>query len=382
MKYLFKENTVDCQSAKYILCKNQIGKGSYSSVFECKNSITGRHYAAKKYSKKLMYGLEVMIRNEFEVLKSVSMTNSNILSLIDYFETDYSIYLVTDLAKGGDLFDRVVHHPRKRLSEVDAREITHSLVSAVAYLHSNSIVHRDIKAENLLFQTGDSNSILVADFGLARILHPYEKLYDVSGTLSYMAPEIFDRYPGYDYSVDIWAIGVALYFMLCGYFPFDCEDDEGTRNAIKNRLYLFYPPAYWTDISTEAKDFILSCFEMAPEKRPKAATLLQHPYLISTELKLSDSVEDLLSDTSRFSLYKDEIRRILAGTSTSSSDSFSTSKSSCSTLVERGRLESMKAGASSFGDLCLTPECVSAFTSPLISPALSRNNSVEDFLKV
>ncbi|EGW31615.1 uncharacterized protein SPAPADRAFT_62225 [Spathaspora passalidarum NRRL Y-27907] len=379
MKNLFQSNIHDCCKAKYVLCKNEIGNGSYSSVFECKNSITGRHYAAKKYSKKLMLGLESMVRNEFKVLKQVSMTSSNILSLIDYFETDDSIYLVTDLAMGGDLFDKIVHSPHERLNEDDTREITYSLVSAISYLHSNSIIHRDIKAENLLFQTPNSNSILVGDFGLARILPPKEKLFDVSGTLSYMAPEILNRTMGYTDAVDIWAIGVAVYFMLGGYLPFDCDSDKETKHAIKNRLYLFEPREYWTGISSPAKDFIRSCFDMDPQTRPKASSLLQHPFLLSSSLKMSDSVENLLHTST--SPYKDQIRLILEENPNSSSHS-STSRSSCSTLLERARLESFTEGASSLGDMCLSPECVSTFTSPLSSPSVSRTSSFDDLIKM
>ena len=223
-------------NTSYILSKKPLGDGSYSVVFECKNSTTGRHYAAKKYSKRLMYGNETMLKNEFEILKQVSLSHVNILSLIDYFETEDNLYLITDLARGGDLWNKV--SAEGRLDEDTVKRILKQLVKSVEFLHCHNIVHHDIKAENIFFLSSDHKNILLGDFGLARILNSNEKMHDVSGTLSYMAPEMFDREQGYSFPIDIWAIGVVAYFMLGGYMPFDCDDDEETKDAIKNRKYL------------------------------------------------------------------------------------------------------------------------------------------------
>jgi len=280
-------------NTSYILSKKPLGDGSYSVVFECKNSTTGRHYAAKKYSKRLMYGNETMLKNEFEILKQVSLSHVNILSLIDYFETEDNLYLITDLARGGDLWNKV--SAEGRLDEDTVKRILKQLVKSVEFLHCHNIVHHDIKAENIFFISSDHKNILLGDFGLARILNSNEKMHDVSGTLSYMAPEMFDREQGYSFPIDIWAIGVVAYFMLGGYMPFDCDDDEETKDAIKNRKYLFEPEDYWTDLSSDAREFISSCLQLDPSKRPKAEQLLYHPFLktkTSSFLRLSQKDQD------------------------------------------------------------------------------------------
>lgn len=267
------------EPCKYVLCKKMLGDGSFSTVYECKNLATGLHYAVKLYSKKMVYGLEDMLQNEFQILKTVSMTHANILTLIDYFETKDTLYLVTDLALGGELYDRIINHPNGKLDEPEVSKITSSIVSTLHYLHLNHIVHRDLKAENLLFQSKKKNSnILLADFGLARILKNKETLHDSSGTLSYMAPEMFTR-DGHSFPVDIWALGVLVYFMLCGYMPFDCDNDDETKQTIMKNDYVFDPPEYWDHISDDAKDFVSSCFTLDPKTRHTAHDLLRHPFV-------------------------------------------------------------------------------------------------------
>lgn len=171
-------------------------------------------------------GAYQQVRNEIAVLKKVSMGHQNILTLVDYFETmnnrmcfvfspavsnwslcplplDYqliliiartSVYLVTDLALGGELFDRICR--KGSYYESDAADLIRAVLSAVAYLHDHGIVHRDLKPENLLFRTPEDNAdLLIADFGLSRIMdeEQFHVLTTTCGTPGYMAPEIFKK---------------------------------------------------------------------------------------------------------------------------------------------------------------------------------------------
>ena len=178
-------------------------------VKECVHIDTGRYYAAKVINKRLMAGREHMVsgtldsircrltvasqvRNEIAVLKKVSMGHQNILTLVDYFETMNNLYLVTDLALGGELFDRICR--KGHYYESDAADLIRATLSAVAYLHDHGIVHRDLKPENLLFRTPEDNAdLLIADFGLSRIMdeEQFHVLTTTCGTPGYMAPEIF-----------------------------------------------------------------------------------------------------------------------------------------------------------------------------------------------
>lgn len=195
-----------------------LGAGSYSVVKECVHITTGRYYAAKVINKRLMTGREHMVRNEIAVLKRVSLGHRHVLTLVDYFETNNNcmsscpsffsptsevtlltlfpppVYLVTDLALGGELLDRICR--KGSYYESDAIELIRSTLSAVAYLHDHGIVHRDLKPENLLFRTPDDGSdLLIADFGLSRIIDEerFHVLTTTCGTPGYMAPEIFRK---------------------------------------------------------------------------------------------------------------------------------------------------------------------------------------------
>ncbi|KFZ11649.1 hypothetical protein V502_07467, partial [Pseudogymnoascus sp. VKM F-4520 (FW-2644)] len=256
-----------------------LGAGSYSVVKECVHIDTGRYYAAKVINKRLMAGREHMVRNEIAVLKRVSMGHRNILTLVDYFETQNNLYLVTDLALGGELFDRICR--KGNYYESDAASLILATLSAVAYLHAHGIVHRDLKPENLLFRTPEDNAdLLIADFGLSRIMDDehFHVLTTTCGTPGYMAPEIFKK-AGHGKPVDVWAIGVITYFLLCGYTPFDRDSNLEEMQAILIADYRFEPPAFWRGVSDSAKDFVSRCLTVDPSARPTAQEALAHPFL-------------------------------------------------------------------------------------------------------
>ncbi|KIW61004.1 hypothetical protein PV05_01175 [Exophiala xenobiotica] len=256
-----------------------LGAGSYSVVKECVHIDTGRYYAAKVINKRLMAGREHMVRNEIAVLKRVSVGHRNILTLVDYFETMNNLYLVTDLALGGELFDRICR--KGSYYESDAADLIRATLSAVAYLHDHGIVHRDLKPENLLFRTPEDNAdLLIADFGLSRIMdeEQFHVLTTTCGTPGYMAPEIFKK-TGHGKPVDIWAIGVITYFLLCGYTPFDRDSNLEEMQAILAADYSFTPVEYWRNVSDAARDFINRCLTIDPRARMTAHQALQHPWI-------------------------------------------------------------------------------------------------------
>lgn len=207
------------------------------------------------------------------------MGHQNILTLVDYFETMNNLYLVTDLALGGELFDRICR--KGSYYESDAAELIRATLSAVAYLHDHGIVHRDLKPENLLFRTPEDNTdLLIADFGLSRIMdeEQFHVLTTTCGTPGYMAPEIFKKV-GHGKPVDVWALGVITYFLLSGYTPFDRRSDFEEMQAILSAEYRFEPAEYWRGVSEDAKDFIRRCLTIDPNRRMTAHEALQHPFV-------------------------------------------------------------------------------------------------------
>ena len=137
--------------------------------------------------------------------------------LTQIFETKKCLYLITEYAGGGELFDHIVNN--KRLEEREASRILQQILNAVEYLHKLGIVHRDLKPENLLL---DSNSnIKVVDFGLSNINAKGEQLRTACGSPCYAAPEMVTAKPYNGLKTDIWSCGIILYAMCCGYLPFD-----------------------------------------------------------------------------------------------------------------------------------------------------------------
>lgn len=220
------------------------------------------------------------------------MGHQNILTLVDYFETMNNLYLVTDLALGGELFDRICR--KGSYYESDAADLIRATLSAVAYLHDHGIVHRDLKPENLLFRTPEDNAdLLIADFGLSRIMdeEQFHVLTTTCGTPGYMAPEIFKK-TGHGKPVDIWAMGVITYFLLCGYTPFDRDTDFEEMQAILNADYSFQPADYWRGVSSHAKDFIRRCLTVDPNRRMTAHEALSHAFVAPWNLGADADADD------------------------------------------------------------------------------------------
>ncbi|KAG4107682.1 putative calmodulin-dependent protein kinase type 1 [Neocallimastix lanati (nom. inval.)] len=262
-----------------------LGQGSYAIVKEAIHVKTGKTYAVKVINKKLMRGKEFMILNEIEILKRVSKGHPNIVTLYDYFETPNNLYLVMDLCTGGELFDRIYN--RGHYYEADAADIVRTVCSAVAYLHEKNIVHRDIKAENMLFKGKEENApLLIADFGLSKIIdNQITVLMTTCGTPGYMAPEVIAR-TGHGKPVDMWSIGVLTYFLLCGYTPFDGQRmDEEVHNILAGN-YKFEPVQYWFAVSETARDFIRKLLVVNPNLRMTAKQALQHPWLQPTQFNV------------------------------------------------------------------------------------------------
>ncbi|KAG0145118.1 hypothetical protein CROQUDRAFT_659052 [Cronartium quercuum f. sp. fusiforme G11] len=260
-----------------------LGQGTYAVVKEAVHIHTGKYYACKVINKRLMEGREHMVRNEINVLKKISAGHPNIVTLHDYFETMNNLYLVTDLCQGGELFDRIC--AKGQYYERDARQIVRTVLGGVNYLHSHGIVHRDLKPENLLFRgPEDDSDLMIADFGLSKVIDDtkFNALTTTCGTPGYMAPEIFKK-SGHGKPVDIWAVGVITYFLLCGYTPFDKDNSIAEIQAICSADYKFEPVEYWRNVSDTAREFIAQCLTVSPEARMTSQSALAHRWLSSDE---------------------------------------------------------------------------------------------------
>jgi len=209
-----------------VIKKKKIGTGKSGVVRFTTNIQNKEIYAVKILTKKIMTVSELdQIYNEIEIMKVCK--HPNIIKLIDNFEDNENIYIVTELLKGGDLFG-YLDQRNFNIPEIQANNIVRNIAAAISYMQKYGIVHRDLKPENILLTENSENMKLkVADFGVAKIMGPNETCKVTIGTLGYIAPEVLCL-KSYDKSVDIWSLGIISYLLLCGSLPFDSDDDKET----------------------------------------------------------------------------------------------------------------------------------------------------------
>ncbi|OKL58524.1 Calcium/calmodulin-dependent protein kinase [Talaromyces atroroseus] len=250
-----------------------LGAGTYGIVREA-DSPKGK-VAIKIILKKSVRGNEQMVYDELEVLQR--MNHPNIVHFRDWFESRDKYYIVTELATGGELFDRICE--RGKFTEKDATQTIKQILDAVRYLHERNIVHRDLKPENLLYLTTDPHSPLVlADFGIAKTLeHSTDVLTSMAGSFGYAAPEVMLK-QGHGKAADMWSMGVITYTLLCGYSPFRAENLTDLIEECKFGKVQFHE-RYWRDVSQDAKDFIGTLLTPDQNKRATAEEALAHRWL-------------------------------------------------------------------------------------------------------
>jgi serine/threonine protein kinase len=267
---------------KYCVITHVLGSGYHASVRECIDRATGVRYAVKTFYKSDPRVLPECIAREATLLRG--MEHGSIVRLVDVFEDDVCIHLVTDLCKGGELFDKIYEkasYPTDGaacFTEGEAKKVMSQILNAVRYMHDHDVVHRDLKPENILFKTADEDSpVKIIDFGLARTHNAREApMSNVAGTPYYIAPEVLRRQ--YDRSCDLWSVGVIAYVLLAGYPPFNGKDDDEVHRAILGGRYCF-PPGDWRGTSREALDFIRRLMQMDTRKRMTAEQALCHPWI-------------------------------------------------------------------------------------------------------
>ncbi|XP_051529817.1 serine/threonine-protein kinase SIK2-like [Myxocyprinus asiaticus] len=193
-----------------------LGKGNFAVVKLARHRITKSEVAIKIIDKTQLDAVNLeKIYREVEIMKMLD--HPHIIKLYQVMETKNMLYLVTEYARNGEIFDYLAS--RGRLSEMDARRKFWQILSAVEFCHERNIVHRDLKAENLLLDA--HMNIKIADFGFGNFFRPGEPLTTWCGSPPYAAPEVFEGQQYEGPQLDIWSMGVVLYVLVCGALPFD-----------------------------------------------------------------------------------------------------------------------------------------------------------------
>ncbi|XP_011666723.1 MAP/microtubule affinity-regulating kinase 3 isoform X3 [Strongylocentrotus purpuratus] len=253
---------------KYRLIKT-IGKGNFAKVKLAKHIPTGKEVAIKIIDKTQLNPSSLQkVYREVKIMKLLD--HPNIVKLFEVIETDKTLYLAMEYASGGEVFDYLVAHGR--MKEKEARAKFRQIVSAVQYCHQKRVVHRDLKAENLLLDK-DLN-IKIADFGFSNEFTIGCKLDTFCGSPPYAAPELFQgkKYDGPE--VDVWSLGVILYTLVSGSLPFDGQNLKELRERVLRGKYRI--PFY---MSTDCENLLKRFLMLNPAKRAMLETIMKDKWM-------------------------------------------------------------------------------------------------------
>ena len=196
---------------------------------ECLSRDNGQSFAVKiidQETRAISWGSKSVARQEADLL--ASLNHKNIVTFIEVYEDKQFLYVIMEKCTGGEVFERLIK--QRRFTEIELVDFCRQMFSAIEYIHSMNMIHRDIKAENFLY--AEDGSIKLVDFGLAvKVKTDTGLLRDVVGSPHYIAPEMLER--KYTYPVDMWSAGVLLYLMLYGRYPFDAETDDQIIRRIR-----------------------------------------------------------------------------------------------------------------------------------------------------
>uniref|UniRef100_A0A674D1P1 non-specific serine/threonine protein kinase n=1 Tax=Salmo trutta TaxID=8032 RepID=A0A674D1P1_SALTR len=262
-----------------------IGKGNFAKVKLARHILTGREVAIKIIDKTQLNPT------------SLQKVKGKTLKLFEVIETEKTLYLVMEYASGGEVFDYLVAHGR--MKEKEARAKFRQIVSAVQYCHQKNIVHRDLKAENLLLDA-DMN-IKIADFGFSNEFTMGSKLDTFCGSPPYAAPELFQgkKYDGPE--VDVWSLGVILYTLVSGSLPFDGQNLKELRERVLRGKYRI--PFY---MSTDCENLLKRFLVLNPSKRGTLEQIMKDRWinagLEENELKPFMEPEQDITDQKRIDI--------------------------------------------------------------------------------
>ncbi|XP_035251678.1 SNF related kinase b [Anguilla anguilla] len=280
-----------------------LGKGHFAVVKLARHVFTGQLVAVKVIDKTKLDAVATgHLLQEVRCMKLVQ--HPNVVRLYEVIDTQTRLYLILELADGGDLYDLILRH-EGGVGEARAKVHFAQIVRAISYCHRLHVVHRDLKPENVVFFR-QQGTVKLTDFGFSNHFQPGTMLMTSCGSLAYSAPEIL---LGEEYdapAVDIWSLGVILYMLVCGKPPFQETNDSETLTMIMDCRYTVPP-----HVSADCKDLIARMLQRDPSRRASLADIEEHPWLQGVDPSPSPAGRASAPLTSHHSLTPEEHQAIL-----------------------------------------------------------------------
>jgi serine/threonine protein kinase len=252
----------------YYTIGDVLGEGSYGIVKLGVCKISGATVAVKIINKSKLPKLE-FVKREIEIIKFCK--HENIVAYIDDYEDLENIYIIVEYLQGGDLYSYLENTNN---TENSIKCIIKQIAKGIAYLHEHGIIHRDLKPQNILLS--NANIPKIVDFGLSVVMGAEEHSNDCLGTLQFTPPEIVAM-RSYNNRVDVWSLGVILYYSIYKVLPFDDTDNNRLANDICEGKY-YYPKQ--NGLSEEGQNLIMRSLEVRYNKRINIYEFLNHEWFM------------------------------------------------------------------------------------------------------
>ncbi|OCF77470.1 CAMK/CAMK1 protein kinase [Kwoniella mangroviensis CBS 8886] len=266
---------------EYTFDHDVIGQGGYSQVmrahWKARDGMVVAMKVVRKEAVKDREGYLKLIGCGFSRIN----THPNICAGLDWFESTHKFYIAFPLLTGGELLERL--NKRGRFTEDAVRNVMRVMLNTLSFIHSHGIIHRDVKPDNFLYRTPESevDDIVLIDFGISKVLDTESEddprdQFEVGGTPGYAAPEVFCGI-GYGKNSDLFGAGVIGYNLLSSWSPWESRDTVALIQET-SRTTVNFPPGPFEGVSEQAKSFIRHLMQ-PPSRRPSAKKALQHVWL-------------------------------------------------------------------------------------------------------
>ena len=298
--------------SEYII-KETIGKGTFSIVKLGINKITKEKVAIKILKKNKIIHREDVERIEREISILKKLSHINVIKIYKINEDKEKYYIFMEYCENGELFHYIVE--RQRLTEEESSFFFYQLINGLEYIHSQNIVHRDLKPENLLL--GKHNILKIIDFGLSNFCEVDNFLETPCGSPCYASPEMVSGKKYNGHIIDIWSTGIILFAMMCGYLPFEDQDNDILFKKILKCKIKY--PEYLSDIVVDLMKKILV---REPEKRITLNEIKLHPFYLKGKILFSKKHPDLVNEVEKINSNNNGVRLIKNIKLKNSDDSF------------------------------------------------------------